>query len=71
MQESKPVAQDKPACEEQGSQLFTSLEKVMKNKNHLMQTLNKSAMYEPVLLIDTRVQAVSPEYNSHRMKRGC
>lgn len=65
------MAQDKPACEEQGSELFTSLEKVMKNKNHLMQTLNKSAMYEPVLLIDTRVKAVSPEYNSHRMKKCC
>lgn len=36
-----------------------------------MQTLNKSAMYEPVLLIDTRVKAVSPEYNSHRMKKCC
>lgn len=36
--------------EEQGSEFLNSLEKLWKKK-HLTQTLNKSAMYEPVLLL--------------------
>lgn len=69
------MAQDKPTCEKQGSELFNSLEKGMKNKNHLTQTLNKSTMYEPVLSLkskeDTSIKVVSPRCNSQRAERGC
>jgi hypothetical protein len=33
LQESKPVAQDKPTREEQGSEFFNSLEKLWKKTN--------------------------------------
>lgn len=48
------MAQDKPTREKQGSELFNSLEKGMKNKNHLTQTLNESTMYEPVLSLKSK-----------------
>lgn len=64
------MAQDKPTCEKQGSEQFNSLEKGMKNKNHLTQTLNESTMYEPVLSLkskeDTSIKVVSPRCNSRK-----
>ncbi|EGV97854.1 hypothetical protein I79_014882 [Cricetulus griseus] len=69
------MAHNKPTCEKQGSELFNSLEKGMKNKNHLTQTLNKSSMYGPVLSLkskgDTSIKTVSPKCNIQRTERGC
>lgn len=70
------MAQDKPTCEKQGSELFNSLEKGMKNKNLLTQTLNESTMYEPVLSLKSKedtsiINVVSSPCNSQRAERGC
>lgn len=70
------MAQDKPTCEKHGSELFNSLEKGMKNKNLLTQTLNESTVYEPVLSLKSKedisiIKVVSPPCNSQRAERGC